>query len=142
MNNREQFFVAGEDAQYAEMSRLLKANPELLEEYVKRNASKKTLEQVASVDIWYWIIFNQWAEKRSERLKKPTKVTRGKSSLSSWKVPSKTFRSKDIFSNNLDNVIILKYSSGRDKHEVLEEMTSHLGDSSTKATDKGQVRDN
>ena len=139
MNNREQFFVAGEDAQYAEMSRLLKANPELLEEYVKRNASKKTLEQVASVDIWYWIIFNQWAEKRSERLKKPTKVTRGKSNLSSWKVPSKTFRSKDIFSNNLDNVIILKYSSGRDKHEVLEEMTSHLGDSSTKPTDKGQV---
>ena len=35
-----------------------------------------------------------------------------------------------------------KYSSGRDKHEVLEEMTSHLGDSSTKATDKGQVGGN
>ena len=105
MNNREQFFVAGEDAQYAEMSRLLKANPELLEEYVKRNASKKTLEQVASVDIWYWIIFNQWAEKRSERLKKPTKVTRGKSNLSSWKVPSKTFCSKDIFRDNIDNFI-------------------------------------
>ena len=32
-----------------------------------------------------------------------------------------------------------KYSSGRDKHEVLAEMTNHLGDSSTKATDKGQV---
>ena len=32
-----------------------------------------------------------------------------------------------------------KYSSGRDKHEVLAEMKSHLGDSSTKATDKGQV---
>ena len=34
-----------------------------------------------------------------------------------------------------------KFSSGRDKHEVLEEMTSHLGDSSTKPTDKGQVGD-
>ena len=45
----KQVFVAGEDAQYAEMSRLLKANPELLEEYVKRNASKKTLEQVTSI---------------------------------------------------------------------------------------------
>ena len=40
------FPIAGEDAQYAEMSRILKANPELLEEYVKRHASKKTLEQV------------------------------------------------------------------------------------------------
>ena len=46
---QKQVFVAGEDAQYAEMSRLLKANPELLEEYVKRNASKKTLEQVTSI---------------------------------------------------------------------------------------------
>ena len=36
-------------------------------------------------------------------------------------------------------MLYCKYSSGRDKHEVLEEMTSHLGDSSTKPTDKGQV---
>ena len=46
---QKQFVAAGEDAQYAEMSRLLKANPELLEEYVKRNASKKTLEEVTSI---------------------------------------------------------------------------------------------
>ena len=52
---QKQFLAAGEDAQYAEMSRLLKANPELLEEYVKRNASKKTLEQVTSIvhDLWF-----------------------------------------------------------------------------------------
>ena len=55
--------------------------------------------------IWYLIIFNQWAEKRSERLAKPAKVTRGKSNLSSWKVPSKIFGSTDIFANNPDNVI-------------------------------------
>ena len=55
--------------------------------------------------IWYLIIFNQWAEKRSERLAKPAKVTRGKSNLSSWKVPSKIFGSTDIFTNNPDNVI-------------------------------------
>ena len=84
--------------------------------------------------IWYLIIFNQWAEKRSERLAKPAKVTRGKSNLSSWKVPSKiSWQSWQCYH---------KYSSGRDKHEVLEEMTSHLGDSSTKATDKGQVGGN
>ena len=73
------------------MSRLLKANPELLEEYVKRNASKKTLDQVVSTlspDI-RWMLFEQWIEKRSERLKKPSKVTRGKSNLSSWKVGRK-----------------------------------------------------
>ena len=73
------------------MSRLLKANPELLEEYVKRNASKKTLEQVTSIVHgpsvkWYLKSFSQWTEKRSEKLKKPTKLTRGKSNLSSWKV--------------------------------------------------------
>ena len=33
------------------------------------------------------MLFEQWIEKRSERLKKPSKVTRGKSNLSSWKVP-------------------------------------------------------
>ena len=56
--------------------------------------------------IWYLIIFNQWAEKRSERLAKPAKVTRGKSNLSSWKVPSKIFGSSPTILTMLSQVFL------------------------------------
>ena len=106
------------------------------EECQQEDIGRGDLNCLSITLISYLIIFNQWTEKRSERLKKPTKVTRGKSNLSSWKVV------KNMLTNNFDQQswqCYCKYSSGRDKHEVLEEMTSHLGDSSTKPTDKGQV---
>ena len=56
--------------------------------------------------IWYLIIFDQWAEKRSERLAKPAKVTRGKSNLSSWKVPSKIFGSSPTILTMLSQVFL------------------------------------